>query len=203
MLSLKTNPAAEVFYNLGNAYFREGKIGLAVLNYERARRLTPRDRDLLTNLEFANRAIEYEIKDKSNWYAKQIKKLLSRVTSEECAVLALTSYLLFIFGLLIAVLRNKKPIFGKAGALAFCLVVFCSLPILFKLSPLGSRNEAVVTNREAEVRYGPSATDRLAFRLVEGLKVVVKRRKGDWYLIELDDEQSGWIQESQLALIAS
>lgn len=194
-------PRAEIFYNLGNAYFKIGQIGLAVLNYERARKLLPRDRDILANLEFANRAIEYEIKDKSNWYVRQIKKWLRRVTFQECLILALSAYSLFILGFFVAVLRNQKPIFGKAGALAFCLVVFSSVPLVLKISPLGAPQEAVVTQSKAEVRYGPSLNDRLAFRLAEGLKMSVRRKKDEWYLIELSDEQSGWVPKSQVTLV--
>src|ERR1041385_4838407 len=48
---------AHVYYNLGNAWFRQGKMGLAVLNYERARRLAPRDPDILANLKFAEQRL--------------------------------------------------------------------------------------------------------------------------------------------------
>src|SRR5882724_4891553 len=48
---------AYVYYNLGNAWFRQGKLGLAILNYERARRLTPRDPDILANLKFAEQRL--------------------------------------------------------------------------------------------------------------------------------------------------
>ena len=48
---------AHVFYNLGNAWFRDGKLGLAILNYERARRLAPRDPDILANLKFAEQRL--------------------------------------------------------------------------------------------------------------------------------------------------
>ena len=63
---------------------------------------------------------------------------------------------------------------------------------------LGNRYQGVVVEQEAEVRYGPSFNDQLAFRLVEGLKVMINDSKEDWYRITLNDGQSGWILKSKV-----
>lgn len=197
----KTNPSPEIYYNLGNAYFKDKKMGLAILNYERARMLTPRDRDILTNLAFMNRLLEYKIEDKRSWYLKRTDVLLEYVTSRECWAVALGAYFVFIAGLLFAILFGKKPLFGTGGALAFLLVLLCCLPVFLKLTAFGSHHKAIVTGAKAEVRYGPSDTDRLAFRLVEGLKASIRDERQDWYRIELADGRNGWVPKTQMTSI--
>ena len=193
-----SGPKAEIYYNLGNSYFKSKKLGLAILNYERARRLRPRDRDVLTNLVYANRLIEYRIEDKRNWYFRKKSELLQFATIEECWALALGAYFLFMVGLFISLARRQRPLFGRLGALAVCLLIFCSVPLLLKLGERGMGRPGIVTEPQAEVRYGPSNSDRIAFRLVEGLKVSLNDEKQDWYRIQLTDGRGGWVPKSQV-----
>ena len=195
---VKSRPMAEVYYNLGNSYFKSKKLGWAILNYERARRLKPRDRDALTNLAYANRLIEYRIEDKQNWYFRKKSELLQFVTIEECWALALGAYFLFMVGLFISLARRQRPFFGRLGALAICLLIFCSVPLLLKLGERGMGRPGIVTEPQAEVRYGPSNSDRIAFRLVEGLKVSLNDEKQDWYRVQLTDGRGGWVPKSQV-----
>lgn len=197
----ESKPMAEVYYNLGNAYFKDQKLGSAILNYERARRYGPRDRDILANLSYAERLIEYKVEDKRNWYFRKKSEWLKYVSFEECGLLALGAYFLFGSGFLIALLRKKRPLFGTSGALAFAFVVFCLVPLLLKYGEFGRGRRAVVTQAQAEVRYGPSPSDRIAFRLVEGLEISVHDEKQDWYRIQLNDGRSGWVPQSQVTPI--
>jgi len=198
---LKSNPSPEIYYNLANAYFKDKKIGLAILNYERAKKLTPRDQDIRSNLLYMNRLLEYKVEDKRNWYLRKTSTALEYVTSEECWTAALAAYLIFIVGFLFAVLFRKKPLFGTGGALAFSLVLLCFVPLFLKYSVLGSRHKAVVTSPKADVHYGPSEADRLAFRLVEGLTVAIRDERENWYRIELTDGRSGWVPRAQVTSI--
>ncbi len=198
---VKNAPSAAVFYNLANAYYRSGKVGLAILNYERGRRLTPRDKDLLANLEYVERSVEFEVKDKRNWYLRQMSSVLEWFTTDECLALALGGYLLFIGWLLIELTQGKHPLFGRVTVVALAFAVFCFLPFMLKNTVLGSKGAAVVVEPQVEVRYGPSSQDRLAFRLVEGLEVNVKAELGDWCRIELTDNQTGWLPKSKIVRV--
>lgn len=198
---VKSKPTAEVYYNLGNAYFKTKKIGFAILNYERARSLKPRDSDVLANLAYANRLIEYKIEDKRNWYFKKKSELLSFLTLLECWGIALSAYFVFILGFLVSLLMRKEPLFGRAGALGLALVIFCSFPLLLKYGEIGIGERGIVTENQIEVRYGPTKSDRIAFRLVEGLELFIKDKKDDWYRIELRDGRSGWTSASQVEMI--
>ncbi|OGW86253.1 MAG: hypothetical protein A3C35_06180 [Omnitrophica bacterium RIFCSPHIGHO2_02_FULL_46_11] len=197
----KADPSLSIYYNLGNAYFKFGKLGLAILNYKRALTLNPRDRDVRQNLAYANQLIEYKIEDKRSWYFRKLDQLLSFLTLIECWVVVLGGYFIFVIGFLISLLRNRRPLFGKSGAIGFILVLFCSFPLFLKYGALDGGRPAIVTEQQAEVRYGPSTNDRLAFRLVEGLEVSLQDEKRDWYRIQLADDRSGWLPKSQVTAV--
>ena len=198
---IKEKPLAEVYYNLGNAYFKAGKLGLAVLNYERALNLKPRDPDILANYSYVTRLIEYKIEDKRNWYQRKISEFLAYVTLEECMLLCFVAYFLFILGLLLSLIFKKFPLFRKIGTFAIAFVILCSLPLLLKYTESGAGRRGVVTETQAEVRYGPSMSDQIAFRLVEGLEVILDDEKEDWYRVRLRDGRSGWTAKSQVTPI--
>lgn len=197
----KSKGSFEVYYNLGNAYFKSKKPGLAILNYERARHLKPRDPDVRSNLAYANRLIEYKIEDKRNWYVRKIDSFLHLVTFQECWVSVLGAYFIFVVGLLISLIRRKQPMFGRSGALGLVFVIFCSFPLFLKYGEYGAGRPGIVTEAQVEVRYGPSSSDRIAFRLVEGLEVSLHDEKQDWYRIQLKDGRSGWASQSQVTPI--
>ncbi|MBI4372791.1 MAG: tetratricopeptide repeat protein [Candidatus Omnitrophica bacterium] len=194
----KNKPSAEVYFNLGNAYFKSKKLGQAVLNYERARRLNPRDSDVLANLSYVDRLLEYKIDDKRNWFVRKKEELLGRVTINECWLLALFPYFVFVAGFMLALMRKQRPIFDQAGVIALCVVIFCLVPLLLKFSEAGRGRQGIITETQSEVRYGPSTNDRIAFRLVEGLAVSIRDEKQDWYRIQLTDGRSGWISGSHV-----
>ncbi len=197
---VESKPSAEIYYNLGNVYFKDKQIGKAILNYERAKRFAPRDSDIRSNLSYANHLIEYKIEDKRNWYVRQTTYLVDYFKFGECWLLFLGSYSIFLIVLLIAFIR-KRPLFGKLSAVLFTLLIISSCPLLLKFWETGIKNEAVVTVKQAEVRYGPSTVDRIAFRLVEGLKITLHDHKQDWYRIRLLDGRSGWVRDSEINII--
>jgi len=198
---IKEKPLAEVYYNLGNAYFKAGKLGLAILNYERARSLKPRDPDILANSSYLTRSIEYKIEDKRNWYQRKISEVLAYVTFEECMFLCFAAYFLFILGLLFSLIFKKQPLFGRMGILALAFIITCSIPLFLKFAESGAGRRSIVTEPQAEVRYGPSTSDRIAFRLAEGLEITLDDEKEDWYRIRLRDGRSGWTAKSQVSPI--
>lgn len=198
---LKKNRAPELYYNLGNAYFKDQKLGSAIVNYERALRLAPRDRDIRANLKYANRLIEYKIEDKRNWSIRLMDMLLGYVSLEELWFVTLAAYFIFIAGGVLSLLVKKSLALGKLGTAALSFAVICGVVTLLVQTNFGEGRPAIMTDGTAEVRYGPAISDRLAFRLVEGLRVAVRDIKPGWYRIELRDGQTGWVPQSNVTLV--
>ncbi len=199
--TLRLHPVFEVFYNLGNAYFKNKQIGKAILNYERALKLKPRDRDIRFNLNFVNRFVEYEVEDKRNWHLRSLARFLSRLTGEECLTVSLIGYFVLAVQIFVGLIHRKRFVLGAMGFTLLYVTLSTFGLAVAKYTHLGAGSEAVIMKNQAEVRYGPDENDRLAFRLPEGLKVFVKKEMNDWYRIELLNGQSGWAMKSQISVV--
>lgn len=190
-----------VYFNLGNAYFKQLSIGQAVLAYERARRLMPRDRDVSANLTIARLRTVDQIKSPEPWL---ISSWLLSVTVNE--VLATTSLLFYAVSLLalLYLLTAKAEIRRLVLRIGIGVVplLLISLAILSaRLYQEAGRDEAIILVTVKEVRSGPGASYEKLFALHEGTKVRVVETRGKWLRIGIPDGKSGWMDEESLERI--
>lgn len=193
--------SAELHYNLGNVYFKLRKPGKALVEYERAKRIKPRDYDINENLSYAQGLIEYKMDDKRNWYLIQWSRLMGLVSWNEVVFFSLVLYLAWMILLIVryTIRKDFKPAFLAKPI--FILFLVSLTPLLWKYWDQTWYSEAVVVLPKAEVRYGPSESDKVAFRLVEGLKVRVQQSRSDWFLVGLVNGDSGWCEKKNLEVI--
>ncbi|MFH1287854.1 MAG: tetratricopeptide repeat protein [bacterium] len=184
-----------VYYNLGNAYYKTNKLGQAVLNYKRAFKLSPRDKDIIANLTFAREKVVDQIK-----YEKPFPRIIwggiiSILTFNEWTILCGILYLLFIFLLIFCILKRNvsaEVIFYKN----LIFIVLCVGIIFFISSYLTNKQlEAVITVEEAEVRNGPGENYSKGFVLHEGTEVYIENDSGNWLEIILSNGLKGWIEK--------
>lgn len=192
---------SSLFYNLGNSWFRAGEIGQAILAYERALRLAPRDPDIRANLAHVRALLEYRVEDKRNWYVRAAEEWLGYFRNEEIFLIVMAVYLIFLLTAFFCLAYRRGMPWGwwRKTLLAVFLV---------SLGLAGAKHydsdvmkDAIVTAKEAEVRYGPSVSDQIAFRLGEGLKAYVVDTRRDWSRIVLANHEGGWIKNSDLGLV--
>lgn len=200
-LSHKYPEKADLFYNLGASLHRLGKTGSCIWAFEKAKTLAPRDKDIQENLYFLKSLLEYKITDKRGWYLKAYINLLEFFTEEEIYSVALFFYFSFLCSWIIAKMKHKH----SWGFFRKTLLVFLGLSIILAASKHVESNMfrgAIVIQKNAEVRYGPSEQDQLAFKLPEGMKVYVVENREDWSRILLVNGESGWIPQSTIRVIA-
>ena len=192
---------AAVFYNLGNAHFKKKKVGRAILYYEKAKHLKPRDRDLAANLEYVQSLLEYRVEDKRNWYVKTGEALLRAFTEQEIGIVAFAFGLAFLFswGFLLH-FRPTSTWSWRMKTLLWVAVVFFSFFTAKGLYHGGVR-EAVVLKTKARVRYGPSNKDQIAFRLGEGIKVRIKKQTEGWSRVVLANGETGWMDQEEIGVV--
>ncbi|MEI8011453.1 MAG: SH3 domain-containing protein [Candidatus Omnitrophota bacterium] len=180
--------SSALYYNLGNAYFKSGRTGKAVLNYLRALRISPRDSDIKANLFFARSMVENFLPMKSDSIFSFIKKLLSK---DELRWLAFILFMLtgiFMLGALYAGVQYKRVVQGVI--LLGCLTVFCSATALEQA--ISNHGIAVCINN-AEARFEPNAQATVYFKVPEGTEMKIIREKEGWVKIERSDGKNGWI----------
>jgi tetratricopeptide (TPR) repeat protein len=186
---------ANLFYNLGNASFKSDHLGRAILWYERARRLDPRDPDIRNNLRFAN-AVKQDrdpVPDNIVWSAV-VGTFQYPTLNELCVALSVFFVSMFV----LAVVRLRAQGRATAGwVAAFAIVVALTV---MDASWLGGRlyqrataQEAIVIAAEVAARSGPDERQTSVFVIHEGTKVRIERHRAEWVLVRLANGLGGWL----------
>ena len=182
---------ATVFYNLGNAYFKKGMHGKAIVNYRRARFISPRDRDIAHNLDFAR---NYRV-DKMSSASSPVIRLLAGVfqflSLYEAQIL---TTILFVIGSVLVSLYvvYRRSIIGY-GVLAVgfvCILCFVSWQVW--AAEMSSR-PAVIISREVRALSGPGEDYKEIVAIHDGAEVKVRDKRGDYLLIQLPGGIGGWV----------
>lgn len=203
---LRKGVSADIYYNLGNAYYRSGNITRAVLNYERAAMLSPGDADIRYNLQLARSKTVDKITPASEmffvtWY-RSIVNLMSVDAWARTALwsMALAVVLALVYLFAQRVWQRKGGFFGSAA-----FVVVFLLSNLFAWQQRRSfenRSGAIVTAISATVKSTPAASGTDLFVIHEGTKVdITDDSMAGWKKISLDDGRQGWIQTSGIEKI--
>ncbi len=190
--------SGSLYYNLGNSYFKKGELGEAILNYEKAMRLIPRDSDLKSNYEYARSLIKGGIIEaKAQWYRIAFDRIFSLFTIDELAfslAALFTGILLFILATMY-IFSIKKYRLGTLAVLIIIFVLFF-MAIFDKVSVVGK--EAIIITKKTDAKFEPFDSATPHFTLYEGTKVAVVSSKNSWFRIERPDKKTGWVKASDL-----
>ncbi len=186
-----------LYYNLGNAYYRQGEAGRAVLNYERALKLDPDDENTLHNLRFVRRQMPDEVIDlKQSGLVQSWLSLQNSMTSRSWSILGLAMLWLAALGLavwLLSSIRRRKKWGFITGIL---LLVLSSLPFLLAYGRARQEfysNTAVVLAADAVLRSAPEEESQAVRGLQEGMTVRILDDIGNWHKVRLADSTEGWV----------
>ena len=189
----------QVYYNLGNAYFRRGDMGRAILSYERARLLIPRDGDLVFNLSHARNQTQDASIDLQMSSFSGFLGLGSFNRYETFFVFTLLNLLFFS---LLCIRLYKKTEWTYYLSIFLAIVISIGgLALALKWVAWATDNRAVVLSEEVVVQAGPDSRDTVLFKLHAGTVVHVERTEGDWTLLQLSKDKRGWTESNQLQRI--
>ena len=191
----------DLYYNIGNAYFKANELGRAILFYERARRLAPNDADILANLELARSLGADAIVPLPRFWLFRVGSWWMRLFPRSLLVgLALAGYLMATGGIVMLVLRAGAAAWARRAALTGgVLVVLLGGTLAVRESGFGQAREAVVLAAEVGVQSAPSDDPALQlFVIHEGTRVRVDRRSADWLEVVLEDGKVGWVRAEVL-----
>ena len=203
---LKNGEAADVYYNLGNSYYKIGEIAKAVLNYERALLLQPGNNDIRANLEVARaKTIDKVEPVPEVFFVSWTKSLINSMSVDAWATWGIISFILFIVALYFFIF-SKQIMWKKAGFISgiiFLIITICTnLFASEQKEHLVNRNEAIVMNPSVTVRSTPSESGTSLFILHEGRKVSIKDNSmKEWKEIRLEDGKVGWVPASAIEVI--
>jgi tetratricopeptide (TPR) repeat protein len=197
--------AYQLYFNLGNSYYRDKQLGKAIYNYELARKLNPNDEDVRINLGIATSKTIDQIDSKENFFISAVKSnLLSSFNTTGWAWLNICSFIVFCLAVFLFI--NTKKIIVKRISFLLGSVLLISFLVTYSLgyTALQSKYEnkfAIILTREVKVMNEPTPAAFSKFSLHEGTKIKVVENNGDWVLIKLDNGNEGWLKIQDVGII--
>lgn len=188
-----------LFYNLGNAYFRLDQLGRAILNYERARLLIPRDPDLKFNLRYAGDQSEDAIPESRGLISETFFWLDGLNLGELFWSFGILNLLFWAILLAKLFWRAEWTYYLSLVVLILWLIAAASFGV--KWYQVGTDDRAVIVQKEASVLAGPDIQDTILFKLHAGTIVCQERSEDGWSLVRLPDKKRGWVKREAVEKI--
>jgi len=210
----------QIYYNLGNTYYRTGELGKSVLNYRKAQRLMPRNADLDANLKLVKNSIEdKELPNEIPVVLRRIFFWYFLLSGKELIVVAVSLYVVFmtlVFFLIILKYGWLKRLMIGFSAGLFIAVVSLGIKIY---SEQGVSRGVIITTK-CQVRYGPGEEYEPKFEIHNGAECLIEGEKDDWYNVYVyvgvkqeagskpgaeekvgKDVRKGWLQKKDVGVI--
>jgi len=193
-----------VYYNLGNAYYKAGKIASAILNYERALLINPADKDLRHNLAVARLRTDKIDPVEDFFLVKWFQAVQNLFGVDTWAIIGLVSFILFI-ACLTLYFFSKRMVLKKSGfylgVVLLILVIAANVFAWNQKRALLNRNGAIVFASTITAKSSPDNSGTDLFVLHEGTKVFIRSAVGEWNEIELENGNVGWIRQKDIEKI--
>lgn len=203
---LKTGVTSpELFFNLGNAWFRSNRLGNARLYYEKALLLSPRDKAIKANLAYTESLLIDKFEEVPVFFLREwIISLRKSMAPKTWSVLSLgiffVSFVLLVIFLFAKRMTVKKMVFYP-GVTLFFLSIIC---LFFSFSAskfLRNSGTAILTVPSGIVKSAPRESGKDLFIIHEGAKVWLENKTGDWQEIRISDGRIGWLPSASIEKI--
>lgn len=203
---LRTGESADIYYNLGNSYYKIGDIAKAILNYERALILKPANKDIRSNLEIARAKTVDKVTDVPElFFITWLKVIINSMGIQSWAIIAISFFLLFIVSIYFFFFSTKIVARKTFFILALFFLVFCviaNISAAFQRRVRLNRMNAIIISPSVTIRSTPNDNGTSLFILHEGRKVFIKDDSmKDWKEIQLEDGNVGWVKKNDLEVI--
>ena len=194
--------SSELYFNLGNAYYKLNKVGPAIYNYEKALLLEPKSNLIKNNLNFAHKMMIDEVKEvPTTGFPALIHKFTGAFSYDTWAWLAVLFSFLFLAsfaGYYFLVNALHKRLFFFAMLLMLFMIIVSIFSGFFEKERITSERPAIVFAPIASVKGEPKTNASEAASIHEGTKVYVTEELGEWKRVVLPDGNDGWIESSTI-----
>ena len=198
--------SADIYYNLGNSYYKMDNIAKAIVNYEKALVLNPGNGDIRFNLELAQSKTVDKVTPMSEvFFVTWIKDLTNSMSEKGWSQMGITTFILMLL-MLSLYFFSKKIALKKVGFIsAVCLLFVCIIANIFasnQKSKAESHGAAIIMAPSVTIKSTPNEKGTDLFILHEGHKVTIKdNTMREWKEIQLEDGNVGWVPTSVIEII--
>lgn len=197
--------SAELYFNMGNCYYKLDEIGLSIYYYEKAKLLNPKDPEIQNNLAYAENmrldAIDAMPKTAMARFSQSVLSLFTYDNWALSAVLLSITFVLLYILYYRSIYATQKRIFFIGAMVALFLCVSTASLAYFAFDAFKKDNPAIVLKREIVVHTEPNNQSERVFSLHEGTKVNILDKLNGWNKIKIADGQTGWVQSNTIKLL--
>ncbi|MCK4357445.1 MAG: tetratricopeptide repeat protein [Candidatus Cloacimonetes bacterium] len=193
-----------LFYNLGNTYFKLENYGLARLFYEKALRFRPLDKDLVFNLELLQARLKDKEENEESFLQHILRKIYYFFSVNLLAIFVLICFILIMLTIVFLILSEKSSTKKVVKVFMFIISIFFMIFLILtilRLHEFYNENFAVIIDETVFAYSGPNSDFQQVFTIHEGLKVRIEKFDKDWVLIKLQSGNGGWVKNESLSVI--
>ena len=191
----------DLYFNIGNTYYRQGNFGQAIWAYEKGIQLSPLHKDLKYNLDFVNARVKDRIEvPKGILFIEMYRTIKRNVNLNDLLLWGGIMILLASFATFFKVFNILDNIFAyRMTVILFIFSLLLHMIALDKYWEISDKNEGIIISSIVNVRSAPIDRDeKIIFRIHEGLKVDIVQSQPGWFEIILLDGKKGWIEHQSL-----
>lgn len=197
--------SSSLYYNLGNAYYRQNRIAPSILNYERALRLDPQNTDVQYNLALARAKTLDKIEaNPKNIFEQWVDSLIYQTHTNIWAIWSMILFVCSLGLLLLYMLASltwlRKTAFFSAAIMLIASILFFTFSYVQK-QQIENKKEAIISLSTVTIKSSPDEQSSDLFIIHEGTKVSIKHQLGSWAQIETEDGNKGWLPLSTIEKI--
>ncbi len=194
----------ELFYNLGNTYFKLNDLGNARLYYEKAAKFEPLNKELNENIAMLLASIKDKEEIKRSFIETLLRKIYYAFSINLLGVFVLIFFILMM-AFIVFLIMSRSPVLKrivKVFLFIFAVIFFIvTVTEIMRIRDFYADDAAVILDETVIAYSGPSEDFPQVFTIHEGLKVSIERIDNDWVLIKLPSGNGGWILTSALGII--
>lgn len=194
--------SADLYYNIGNCYYKLSKVAPSIYYYEKALKLNPGHSDALSNLTFAKRMTIDIVEELPKTFLQRFSiNIIQKFSFDTWAIFAvIASFLTAIFFLVyyFSTTSKLKLVLFNASILAFFIVLVCGFFAIKNYETIKNTRVAVIFSAAVDVKNAPTIDGEEVFELHEGTKVYILDELDNWVKIKLADGKEGWMLTNKL-----
>ena len=197
--------SSELYYNLGNSYYKINKVAPSIYNLEKSLLINPQNKDAVNNLIFANRMTIDAIEELPKTFFQNLESdVIEQLSFNQWAYLVVGfSILMSLFFLFFyfSYIPTRKRAYFLVSIISGVLLVVTLFFTFTQYDTSISTIEAIVFDEKVSVKSAPLVSGLEVFELHEGLKVWILDEVDVWKKIKLADGKTGWIQSDSLKVL--
>ncbi len=197
--------SAQLYYNMGNAHYKDGSIGLSILSYERALRLCPFYADARYNLKIAQNQIVDKIEQAQQFFIMSwVEALMSFLPTNTWTWVGAMLFCLFLLQFFVFAFARRmwlRKLGFTLGLTFFSLSAVCMLFALATHSHFEQRKDAIVMSGITTVRSSPDVSGTDLYVIHEGTKVTITETVGEWHEVKFGNANVGWVEAKTIERI--